>query len=144
MKSSQSRLTCLVWSVTTVAEDLDHDMVEDVHGPKFEFWQMFTEPADVSFGGTARQRTYTHGMNREYTRCLSCPHALLDDIKTVLSMNAQTKPSDYYVASTLEVELEAQALARRRQVQYRPGATDLSYLLTAREAEAKEYLDYLI
>jgi hypothetical protein len=110
-------------------------MVQETHAG-FEFFPLITSPADCCFGGTARTRLYTSGMNEKCSRLLFDPDTLLERIQEVTQWNAQTKPSDYFIASQLEVKLEAQRLSRRRGIPYRHGDTDLSYLLLPREVKA--------
>ena len=112
------------------------EMMEDAHGPDYEFYQLFTSPADVGHFACSRSRTYVIGAHRERTTLLHDPWQLHDAIKDHISNKVATRPSDYLVATAVEVELEAMEKARVRRVTYRPGAKDLSYLLTTRERDA--------
>ena len=110
-------------------------MMQDLHGPDFEFAQTFCEPADVGFGATARARTYVIGTHVERTSVLKDPLELQEALRRSLR-KVSTQPQDYLVATATEVQLEAISLARRRNVQYIPHCSDLRYLLNDRERMA--------
>ena len=119
------------------------DMIMDLHGPDYEFYQTFCEPADVGFSATARRRTYVIGAHNEKTTVLKDPLELCELISTTIRKTAYTLPHDYLVATATEVQLEAQELALRRRRPYAPGCCDLRYLLTDRERQAlRDYCNY--
>ena len=111
-------------------------MVSDTH-PDYHFHQLFSEPSDFLYNGCARWRTWVIGTHNELTTCLIDPFALLEKIKAVL--NESQEPSiikDYLVASQPEILMEAQDLAQKRGIPFRPGRLDLEYLLLTREYQA--------
>lgn len=54
-------------------------MFEDTH-PQYNWYQMFSEPADFGYGGTARYRTWVIGAQQDSTTCLSDPFSLYDEV----------------------------------------------------------------
>ena len=54
----------------------------------------------------------------------------------------QTQPRDYFTADTMEILLEAEELARTRKISFKPGCTDLTYLLNQREYITAKDLDH--
>ena len=120
------------------------DMVEQLHSPDYEWFQTSCEPADVGYSATARSRLYCIGVHQSRASILKDPLELHEMVRGRIRSLARTLPQDYLVASTAEVQLEAQDMSRRRGIPYCPAATDLRYLLTMRELEAvdtysKEY-----
>ena len=113
-------------------------MMEDCHCPDYDFYQLFTEPAAVGHFACARERTYVIGVHNERSMILHDPWDLNDAISECLSKKVSTRVRDYFVASSAEVQLEALDRARTRRITYRPDCSDLSYLLTHREANALE------
>lgn len=87
-------------------------------------------------GGAARDRTYVICSHKEKTSCKFDPHIMKDMISSRMKSKGQTRPSDYFMAQTVEVQQEAQLLAEKRNIRYRPLSTDLSYLLNDRERNA--------
>lgn len=114
-------------------------MVQDTH-PKHMMYQLFSEPADFGFGGLARLRTWVIGAHEDRSTCLHDPHELLRAITDACQAH-QTSVSSYLVANKHEIALESQELAQKRGVVFQPENSDLTYLLTVRELEAKQYLD---
>eukprot|EP00438_Fugacium_kawagutii_P023382 Skav217039 [mRNA] locus=scaffold3292:28403:29146:+ [translate_table: standard] len=108
----------------------------DCHGPDYEFFQLFCEPSDVGHAACARHRTYVIGAHQELTQVLHDPWELQEVIKRQVAKHAFTHPSDYLIATTTEVQLEAEEKARARGVLFQPGQTDLSYILNEREQNA--------
>ncbi|CAK9031406.1 Uncharacterized protein SCF082_LOCUS19629 [Durusdinium trenchii] len=115
--------------------DLDMGMVEDCHGPEYDFYQTMMQPQDCGHAGVSRQRTYVIGVHNQRSVVLHDPWCLQDVLKTKLC-DRVTWPSDYLVATPTEIQLEAEAKARARKVVYQPHSTDLTYLLSTRELMA--------
>ena len=118
-------------------------MMEDCHSPDYEFFQLFCDPKDVGHTACARRRTYVLGQHTDRASMLHDPWELQDEMRDEVMnvLGAHTYPADYLVASKTEVELEAIEKARVRRVTYRPGESDLRYLLTSRERVAlDEYI----
>ena len=111
------------------------DMVQDCHGPVYEWHQLFCEPGDCGHSACSRSRTYAIGAHQERTTKLHCPWEIQEVMKHSVR-GSFTFPSDYLTATTMEVELEAQEKARTRKIPYIPGKCDYSYLLTTRESAA--------
>ena len=119
-----------------LSKELDMDMMYDLHGDQYEWYQLFTQPRDVGHAGLARHRTYCIGAHTERTACLHDPRELLERVSARMHEAVQTRISDYLLASDYEVLLEAQQVAIRRKVSFRPKSLDLHYLLTQRERAA--------
>ena len=102
------------------------EMVEECHGEEFEWHQTFVAPADFCFSGTARRRTFAHGFNTKFSQCLMDPVDLLQEVADVLPHNANTKPSDYFLAPDFEIQNEAEQVAFRRKIIYEPNQPDLT------------------
>ena len=115
-------------------------MLEDTH-PDHDFYQLFSEPADVGFPGTARYRTWVVGSHQRYSACLRDPFEVQDVLTAAFRKHVCAKASDYLVASAAEIQMEAAMVAVRRGVTLRPGIKDLSYLLGDRELKTKQGLD---
>ena len=111
------------------------DMMADLHGPQYDLFQTFCEPADVGFGASARKRTYVIGVHKERCSILKDPLELQETLRMSFSLVPPTQPRDYLVATEVEVRLEAQDLCRRRGLYYQD-TRDLRYLLTERERDA--------
>ena len=122
-----------------LAEELDLGLVQDTH-PDHVPYQTFSEPSDFGFGGLARMRTWVMCAHKDLTTCLHDPYELLEKIKHECQKH-QTTVSDYLIATKHEIMLESQELAKRRNIPYRQGTSDLTYLLTTRELETKQALD---
>lgn len=112
------------------------EMVEDLHGPDYDWHQFFTDCSDTGHCGVARKRTYCIAAHSSLTTCLHDPFELWDSIRSMIFSRVQTSVSDYFVATQYEVLLEAQQFAIRRKIPFQPGQLDLSYLLTSREKQA--------
>ena len=112
------------------------EMMYDLHGDEYVWHQCFTEPRDVGHAGLARRRTYCIGAHVERTTCLHDPTEVLEAVSRRMHATVQTRISDYLCASDYEVLLEAQQVAIRRNIPFRPRTLDLTYLLTQRELEA--------
>ena len=128
----------MVRSVPT--QDLDMGMVEDTH-PDHDFYQMFSEPSDFGFHGTARYRTWVIGCHKERSVCLWDPFELQSKVQKVFNQNVRANVSDYLVASQAELQMEAAMAARQRGRRYQPDSPDLSYLLSDSELDCKRRLD---
>ena len=109
-------------------------MMIETH-PNYDLWQIMVETADTGHRGSARNRTYVVASHREKTSVLFDPHDLHRTISSKMRKKVQTKPSDYFLADQLEVHLHAQEVARRRGIKFRPGRSDLTYLLSQKEKE---------
>ncbi|CAJ1422350.1 unnamed protein product [Effrenium voratum] len=121
--------------------ELDMDMVQDLHGDRFDWYQLFFQPADSGFTAVNRTRTYAIGCNREYSHCLYDPFELKDSLVSKLQGALQpTEVKDFLIASPTEIQLEAQQLAARRGVQYHANMEDLTYLLS--KAELRRLQEY--
>ena len=116
-------------------------MVKDCY-PDHDWHQLFSDPGDFGFGGTARLRTWCIGAHKDKTICLYDPFLALDAIVSGFSRLGQTtQVKDYMIATTAEIILEAQQLSTLRQLPYVPGVTSLRCLLLAREEAARKTLD---
>ena len=103
--------------------------------PDYQIYYLRVEPADSGHCGVARSRSYVMMRHVATTDCLYDPITLFQEISEYIQDRVQTQPSDYMIASDEEIALEAQAVARVRQIQFRPGVNDLSYLLNDREKQ---------
>ena len=112
-------------------------MVMDTR-PDHTFFQLYSEPSCFGFNGTARFRTWCIGMHNERTRCLYDPFQLHDLITEGFeNRKISTQISDYLVASTAEILMEASDLAKtRKRHGFVPGKSDMWDLLTDREKQA--------
>ncbi|CAE7924522.1 unnamed protein product, partial [Symbiodinium necroappetens] len=95
--------------------DLDMGMLEDTH-PDHDFYQLFSEPANVGFSGLAR---------------------LLDAFQKHVAAGV----ADFLVASKPEICLEASLRALHLGVPYQHNQSDLRYLLNEREETCRQQLD---
>lgn len=115
-------------------------MVKETHPPHMQWYQIFSGPIDVGFQGTARPRTFLHGCNTLFSKCIFDPETLFDKVSNELQINAQTKPSDYLLATDVEVKQEAQLFAYRRGIEYQD-TLNLKYLLFPREWAALQEVE---
>ena len=115
-------------------------MVVDTH-PDHDFYQLFSEPADLGFYGTARNRTWVIGSHKERT-CLADPFEVYGSIKAHCSRLLRAEVSDYLIATSSELKLEETALALSRNMRsYIPGQTPAGYLLNPRESTTRAAMD---
>ena len=105
------------------------EMMEETH-PSYDLWQLQFQSRDTGHAGSARDRTYVLASHQDRTSCLFDPDELKGLISKRMQKKVETRPSDYFMASRLEVDLHAQAVARRRGIPYKPDEFDLKYLLT--------------
>ncbi len=110
-------------------------MVAETH-PSYDLYQLFFANSDTGHAGTARDRTYVICSHQDKTSCKYDPQIMKDIISSRMKRKVQTVVSDYFMASTVEVCQEAQQLAVKRGIVYRPDSKDLRYLLTPREKTA--------
>ena len=120
-------------------------MVEDCH-EGYTFYQMFSEPEEMGFGGIARRRTWVAGSHDELAVCRHDPFELQEVLSSKFRSEIRTTVSDYLVANKNEVILEAQDVARTRHLHpFIPPEHESSFsllrLLTERELETKNGLD---
>ena len=115
-------------------------MLEDTH-PDHDFYQLYSEPANVGFSGIARYRTWVIGAHRARSTCLFDPFDLQNMLTSAFQQNVNAQVEDFLVASEFEIQMEAAALASRRNISYRIGERNLQYLLTRRESECRQQLD---
>ena len=115
-------------------------MLEDTH-PDHDFYQLFSEPANVGFAGTARYRTWVIGAHKERATCLYDPFHLQSLLTSAFQQNVNAQVGDFLVASEAEILLEASCLARRRNIPVQVGQKDLRYLLLRRENNCRQELD---
>ena len=108
------------------------EMVEECH-PSYDFYQLFFTNGDTGHAGCARDRTYVIGSHAEKSSCYFDPEECKGLISAYMRKKVQTVPRDYFIAQQHEVRLEAQQIATRRKIPYKPKETDLSYLLTREE-----------
>lgn len=122
-------------------------MVEDCH-VDYDFYQLFSEPSDFGFGGTARYRTWLMGAQRESTSWQSDPFDVYNDIVARFrDSDISTQVNHYLVASDTEIKMEAAQLALDRGLDsFKPGETPLEYLLNTRERVTLDSLNqkYLV
>ncbi|CAE7942002.1 unnamed protein product, partial [Symbiodinium necroappetens] len=111
--------------------DLDMGMVEECHGPEYEWHQLFLGPGDCGHAAVSRPRTYVIGCRTQDCQAIHDVAELADRITEQLRWT-ETVVSDYLLATPTEVALEAHALARKRQVHYEQ-TDDLHYLLSENE-----------
>ena len=121
---------------------LDMEMVQTTH-PDYAFYQLFSEPADVGFNGTARLRTWIIGAHVEKTVALQDPFMVFEQIKAGLkSQGIKTAVSDYLIASSMEIRAEESAWAFAKGLTaFVPGSTPQRHLLTNREELVRAELD---
>ena len=110
-------------------------MVQDTH-PTYDIFQLFFETADTGHAGAARDRTYLLMSHHDKTSCKFDPMTMKDIISKRMRQKVQTRPSDYFMATWMEVENEAQQLAAKRKVPYVEDCRDFTYMLTNRELES--------
>ena len=110
-------------------------MVQETH-PSYDFYEMEWTTGDTGHSGVRRDRLYVIGNHQELSSCKYDPGVMKNVISSRMVRTVQTVPSDYFMAKTVEVCQEAQQLAVRRGIQYRPRCHDLTYLLTKRELKA--------
>ena len=123
------------------SQDLDLGMLEDSH-PDHHWHQLWSEPADFGFGGTARRRTWVMGAHSELTRPIEDPDDLLASIKASIADDLPCEVHDYLIASDAEINMEAMNVAISQNLsQFSPGSTPMSFLLSLREAKAMVDLD---
>ena len=109
--------------------------------PLHDWQQLFSDPSDFNFS-TSRYRTWCIGSHRSKTTCLFDPFTLLEKIQAGFAqMDKSTEISDFFIATTPEILLEAQQLAKVRDIPFIPGKTSLQSLLNAREDAARRRLD---
>ena len=113
------------------SQDLDMDMMYDLHSDRYQWYRLVTGPADVGHRALARQRVYCIGAHTELTTRLHDPTEVLNAVSARMKHTVQTRVSDYLCASDYEVLLEAQQVAIRRKVPFKPRCLDLRYLLTS-------------
>ncbi|CAE7663119.1 unnamed protein product [Symbiodinium necroappetens] len=118
--------------VVECTPELDMGMMEEVH-PDYDLIQTFCDPGDTGHEACSRSRTYVIGAHKNKTEELEEPCKLQDKIQRHIRKRVQTVPSDYMIATGTEISLEAQQMARKRGIQWRPEQTDLGYLLNPRE-----------
>eukprot|EP00439_Symbiodinium_sp_Y106_P042224 s213_g5.t1 len=122
------------------SEALDMGMLEDTH-PDHDFYQLFSEPADVGFSGLARSRTWVIGSHRDHGTCLYDPFQLQSLLSTAFQKHVQANVPDFLVASRTEIQMEAFDRARRKGTSYQLGQVDMQYLLNERENNCRQALD---
>ena len=110
------------------------EMIEQLYGPAYNWYQLYAEPEDVGHGGVNRKRTYCIGAHVDRTECLVDPYQLWEAVSADLRSMVRTLPRDYFLATKQEVMVEAARLAARRGKTFRATTCDLTYLLTEREA----------
>ena len=115
-------------------------MLEDTH-PDHDFYQLFSEPADVGFSGLARSRTWVIGSHRDHGTCLYDPFQLQSLLSTAFQKHVQANVPDFLVASRTEIQMEAFDRARRKGTSYQLGQVDMQYLLNERENNCRQALD---
>ena len=117
-------------------------MVKLTH-PDYDWYQIFTNPSDAGHFAMARSRTYCIGRHKTRSCCIHDPFLLHERLKDMMHQLVTTRPSDYLIASKGEVLMEAEACARRRQVEFKPDCLNLWYLLLPREQETVRGLNAL-
>ena len=116
-------------------------MLQDSH-PCHHWHQLFSEPSDFGFGGTARMRTWCIGSHTQLTRPIEDPDDLLESIKSSIKKEVQCEVKDYLIASDTEIQMEAMESAISQNIRhFVPGQTPMSLLLSLREAKAMVELD---
>ena len=115
-------------------------VIEDTH-PDHDFYQLFSEPGNVGFSGTARYRTWVIGAHKDEAVCLYDPFHLQRLLTTAFQRHVNAQVADFLVASPAEILLEASRLAYRRNIPVQVGQKDLRYLLLPREEDCRRQLD---
>ena len=115
-------------------------MMEDTH-PDHDFYQLYSEPANVGFSGLARYRTWAIGAHRKHTTCLFDPFDLQERLTAAFQKHVKAQVADFLVGSKFEIQMEASSLALRRGIPFRQGQGDLRYLLSTREEDTRQKLD---
>lgn len=124
------------WHETSLTpKELDVGMVEETH-PSYDIFQLFFAPGNAGHQGTARDRTYLIMSHQEMSSCVYDPETMKNKVSKRMHSKVRTVPSDYFIGTVVEVQREAEQLAIRRKIPYRPRQLDLSYLLTGREVTA--------
>lgn len=109
-------------------------MLEDTH-PDHSWYQLFSEPGDFGFAGTARHRTWCIGKHEGRSVCREDPFMMLDNIKAFFKENCQCTVSDYLVSTDGDVYMEAMEAATKMGLKhFVPGRDSMSVLLSSREA----------
>jgi hypothetical protein len=112
-----------------------------VIGSDYHFVQLIVDAEDSGHSGVARERTYIMCWRKLRTTILNDPVELYNAITADVKKCVSTKPSDYYVADSVDIAMEAQSCASTRKIMYQPFCEDLTYLLNGREQECIEILD---
>ena len=110
-------------------------MVEETH-ESYDFYQLYFSTSETGHSGVRRDRTYVIGSHKDLTSCKYDPQTMKDSISKRMRDTVQTVPSDYFMAQVIEVQQEAQQLAIKRRIPFKPKCHDLTYLLTTREKKA--------
>ena len=84
--------------------------------PDHDWYQLFSEPADLGFNGISRFRTWCIGSHQDRSVCLFDPFETLDSIKQGVQQRVQTSVNHYLVSSFGEISLECQQEAQRRGI----------------------------
>ncbi len=123
------------------SQDLDLGMLQDSH-PHHHWHQLWSEPSDFGFGGTARTRTWCIGSHEQLSRPIEDPDDLLDSIRKSISQEVQCEIQDYLIASEAEINMEAMETAISQNIRhFVPGQSPKALLLSLREAKAMVELD---
>ncbi|CAE7226224.1 desi2 [Symbiodinium sp. CCMP2592] len=121
-------------------KDLDMGMLDDTH-PDYDFYQLYSEPANVGFSGLSRYRTWVIGSHRRHATCLHDPYLLQNKLTDAFQKHVAAGVPDFLVASSNEIALEASVRALHLGVPYRHNQKDLRYLLNQREEACRQELD---
>ncbi|CAE7812675.1 unnamed protein product [Symbiodinium sp. CCMP2456] len=121
--------------------DMDLETVVGLLSDAYDHWQIFMDMPESGLGGTSRARTYVIFARKGAYKLLHCPVLLTDCIASELQATAVTRPRDFLTASDLEILLEAQEACRTRGITFRPGTTNLQYILNQREQRCVEVLN---
>ncbi|CAE8628110.1 unnamed protein product [Polarella glacialis] len=108
-------------------------MIEFLFADEYDIHQLWVKTHDSGHSGVARFRTYLILNRRSATACNFDPEQLYKIIADRITAAVQTSPRDYICATTEEILLEAQEVARTRCIMFRPGCLDMTYLLNERE-----------
>ncbi|CAE7696830.1 unnamed protein product [Symbiodinium pilosum] len=113
-------------------ETFDVPMIQALMEPEYQLYPLLVDSADCGHAGTARKRYYVIMRHVASTDCIFDPFELYELIREYITER------DYLIATAEEVALEAQAVARTRNLVYNPNEFDLRYLLNRREVNSLE------
>lgn len=100
-------------------------MLQKLYGRFYTMYPLFVKPSDLGHSGTARARVYVIMAHRYRLRQTFDCKTLYDLITSAMKSVASTKPSDYFIASKVDIRLDAERTAIVRKKVLKPKDTRL-------------------